>query len=567
MDAASAVEHSLPHLPDPRRAHAVGATDLPLRSIDSWSLLTEAAQRWPRNEAVVACAQDRRLSYAELVDQAALAAAGLQALGIAAGDRIGIWSANRIEWVVFEFAAARIGAVLVNVNPAYLEGELQYVLQDSGCRLLALSARYRNNDCLQMALMVRAQLPALEHLLLVDDTRHPDCTAWQDLLALGRKQPSPEAARVAPDVLANLQYTSGTTGRPKGTMLSHASMINNATLIARRLGLSDQDRVCLPVPMFHCFGMVIGVLGAVGVGATVVMPGETFDAGVTLNVIAAERCTSIYAVPTMFIALMTHERFDSSQVTSLKSGLMGGALCPASVIADCERKMHMRELCLVYGMTETSPISLQSFTDDALEDKQQSVGRVHDHTEVRIVDSGSSQVLAPGEIGELQVRGYLVMLGYWQNPEATRATIDAEGWLTSGDLASMDARGFVQIVGRSKDLVIRGGENIYPREVEETLRSLSGVADAHVFGIPDSYYGEQLCAWIKPLPGAQLAEADIKAGCKEKIAAFKVPYFIRFVDEYPSTASGKVQKFRMREMEISERAQSAAQASPTSTTT
>lgn len=567
MDAASAVEQSLPQLPDPRRAHAVGATDLPLRSIDSWSLLKEAVQRWPTNEAVVASAQGQRLNYAELAEQATLAASGLQSLGIVAGDRIGIWSANRIEWVVFEFAAARLGAVLVNVNPAYLEGELQYVLEDSGCRLLALSARYRNNDCLQMALKVKAQLPALEHLLLVDDTRHADCTAWQDLLSLGRRQAAPAATVVPPDVLANLQYTSGTTGRPKGTMLSHASMINNATLIARRLGLSERDRICLPVPMFHCFGMVIGVLGAVGVGATVVMPGETFDAAVTLDVIAAERCTSIYAVPTMFIALMTHERFESGKVASLKSGLMGGALCPASVIADCQHKMHMRELCLVYGMTETSPISLQSFPDDALQDKQQSVGRVHDHTEVRIVDAGSGQVLAPGEIGELQVRGYLVMLGYWQNSEATRATIDAEGWLTSGDLASMDARGFVQIVGRSKDLVIRGGENIYPREVEETLRSLAGVADAHVFGIPDTYYGEQLCAWIKPLPGARLDEAAIKAGCKEKIAAFKVPYFIRFVDEYPSTASGKVQKFRMREMEISERAKIAAQASPTSTTT
>ena len=555
MDA-STLTNALPCLPDPQVAHAVGAQNTPLLDLGSWALLEQAARRWPRQDAVVCPAQQVRLSYEALREQAATVAAGLRALGIQPGERIGIWSANRAEWIIFEFAAAKIGAILVNVNPAYLEGELQYVMENSGCRLLALSSRYRKNDCLQAALNVQAALPQLSQLLLVDGSSHPACLSWQDLLQQGAARlqgVGDEPVQVDPRAPANLQYTSGTTGRPKGTMLSHYSLINNAALISQRMGLGDQDRVCLPVPLFHCFGMVIGVLGAFGCGAAIVMPAETFDPESTLATIEAERCTSVYAVPTMFIAMMTHPGFDSARVASLRSGLMGGSLCPASVIRDCEEKMHMRDLCLVYGMTETSPISLQSFPDDPLPDKQNSVGRPHEHTEVRIVDPVTKQLMKPGEIGELQVRGYLVMLGYWQNPEATRATIDEQGWLSSGDLAVMDPRGFVQIVGRSKDLVIRGGENIYPREVEETLRAVSGVADAHVFGIPDSYYGEQLCAWIKPLPGVMLEEEAIKAACKQKIASYKVPAFIRFVEEFPSTASGKVQKFRMREFEIKER--------------
>ncbi|WP_161993282.1 AMP-binding protein [Lacisediminimonas profundi] len=556
MDSSARLHQGIPVMPDPQAAWSVGATDWPLLELGSWELLLRAASRFPESDAIVSPAQQKKLSYAELVRQAQTVAAGLLAIGIAPGDRVGIWSANRAEWIVVQFAAAKIGAILVNVNPAYLEGELQYVMEDSGCKALAMASRYRGKDCLQAALNVRAKTPQLTQLILVDEVQHDGFMPWLELLRLGNERlqhKGDETFECQPRAAANLQYTSGTTGRPKGTTLSHHGLVNNAALISRRLGLSETDRVCLPVPLFHCFGMVIGVLGAVWCGAAVVMPSETFDVMTTMKVIESERCTAVYAVPTMFIAMLTHPEFSSERLKSLDKGLMGGSLCPASVVKDTVEKMHMTGMSLVYGLTETSPISLQTFPDDALADKQESVGRVHDHTEVRVVDPDQRKVQAPGQIGELQVRGYLVMLGYWNNPEATSNTIDAEGWLTTGDRAIMNERGFVQIVGRSKEMVIRGGENIYPRETEEALRTLPGVADAQVFGIPDSYYGEQLCAWIRPMPGVTLDEQELKAECKKRIAAYKIPYYIRFVEEFPSTASGKVQKFRMREIEMAQR--------------
>ncbi len=547
---------ALPHMPEPQAAHCVGATDAPLMELGSWSLLCNTAKRFPARDAVVDVAQQKRLSYAALVNEAATMAAGLLAIGIAPGDRVGIWSANRVEWIVIQFATAKIGAILVNVNPAYLAAELQYVMEDAGCKALAMASRYRGNDCLAAGLQVREKCPQLAHLILIDGVGHDGYLAWQALAGLGTARQASHGDEVfecSPRAPANLQYTSGTTGKPKGTTLSHFGLINNGAMIANRLGLTPEDRICLPVPMFHCFGMVIGMLGAVVCGAAIILPAETFDTMTTLRVVEAEKCTALYAVPTMFIAMLTHPEFDGARLTSLSKGLMGGSLCPANVVRDTIEKMHMTAMSPLYGMTETSPISLQCFPDDALADKLGSVGLVHDHAEVRIVDSVERTLMRPGQIGELQVRGYLVMLGYWQKPDATRNTIDADGWLSTGDLATMDERGFVQIVGRSKDMVIRGGENIYPREIEETLRSLAGVADAHVFGIPDDFYGEQLCAWIKPLPGATLNEQDVKAECKQRIASFKVPHVLRFVEEFPSTASGKVQKFRMREIEIAQR--------------
>ncbi|MDB5798148.1 MAG: AMP-dependent synthetase and ligase [Paucimonas sp.] len=561
----SSLGSRLPSLPDPQAAVCIGPTDLPLLELGSWELLANAVRDFGDRDAIASPLRKQTLRYAELARQAATVAAALLEIGIAPGDRVGVWSANRSEWVVMQFAAAKIGAILVNINPAYLEAELQYVVEDSGCRALALSSSYRGRDCLAAAQNVRKQSQQLVHLILLDDAQSLQEPAaaqtgsvihWEQLLETGRQRldaRGDEPFAIDPRAPANLQYTSGTTGKPKGTTLSHYGLVNNGALISRRLGLTRADRICLPVPMFHCFGMVIGVLGAVACGACIVFPGETFDALATLDAIEKERCTGVYAVPTMFIAMLTHPDFDSARVATLNKGLMGGSLCPANVVRDTIEKMHMTSMSLVYGMTETSPISLQSFPDDTLAEKQDSVGRPLDHTQVRVIDPVTREPKRPGEIGELQVRGYLVMLGYWQKPEATRNTIGADGWLSSGDLATMDERGFVQIVGRSKDMVIRGGENIYPREVEETLRSLPGVADAHVFGIPDSYYGEQLCAWIKPLPGAVLDEQAVKAGCKERIASYKVPYYIRFVEEFPSTASGKVQKFRMRESEMKER--------------
>ena len=556
MTPPSDRRRALPRMPDPQAAYCVGATDAPLMELGSWTLLCNTARRFPERDAVVDAEQKKRLSYAGLVREAATVAAGLLAIGIAPGDRVGIWSANRIEWIVVQFAAAKIGAILVNVNPAYLAGELQYVMEDSGCKALAMASRYRGNDCLATGLHVLEHCPQLERLILIDGVQHDGYLAWQQLASLGAARQAShgdEVFETAPRAAANLQYTSGTTGKPKGTTLSHFGLVNNGAMISHRLGLTQEDRICLPVPMFHCFGMVIGMLGAVVCGAAIVLPSETFNSMTTMQVVDAEKCTAIYAVPTMFIAMLTHPEFDGARLITLDKGLMGGSLCPANVIRDTIEKMHMTAMSLVYGLTETSPISLQSFPDDALADKQGSVGMVHDHTEVRIVDSAERTPMHPGQIGELQVRGYLVMLGYWQNPDATSNTIDAEGWLSTGDLATMDERGFVQIVGRSKDMVIRGGENIYPREIEETLRSLPGVADAHVFGVPDDYYGEQLCAWIRPLPGATLNEQDVKVECKKRIASYKVPHAIRFVEEFPSTASGKVQKFRMRDFEIAQR--------------
>lgn len=545
-----------PRLPDPSMSLCVGPTDAKLMELNSWELLAMTAETYPDHDALVSPWQQQRLSYTQLLDQASQVAAGLRALAVQAGDRLGVWGANRVEWIVFQFAAAKLGAILVNVNPAYREGELQYVIEDSGCSVLALSCSYRGHDNLAAARAVRKRHPGLRSLVLLDDADVDGCVRWSQLLRLGAERVRLEEAGPAinPRAPANLQYTSGTTGKPKGTTLSHFSLVNNAAMIVRRLQLNDADRVCLPVPLFHCFGMVIGVLGAVASGAAVVLPGENFDPAGTLEAVERERCTALYAVPTMFIALMNDPQFDSARVSTLKKGLMGGSLCPPSVVRDTVEKMHMKSMSLVYGMTETSPISVQSFPDDSLEDKQNSVGRPQDHTEVRVVDPVRKTLLPVGEIGELQVRGYLVMLGYWKNPEATRNTVDAEGWLSTGDLATMNQRGFVQIVGRSKDMVIRGGENIYPREVEDVLRELEGVADAHVFGIPDDYYGEQLCAWIKLRPDAQSSEQQIRDGCKQRVASYKVPGHIRFVDEYPCTASGKVQKFRMRELEIEMRA-------------
>jgi fatty-acyl-CoA synthase len=542
---------------------AQGGLEPPLREISMAQLLSEAAKRYPKQDAVVSVWQQKTLTFEQLEAEAHNAAAALLAYGIGAGDRVGIWSANRIEWLIVQFAVARIGAILVNVNPAYRQTELGYVIGHAKCKALFLAPAFRTFNCVDAAQAVRATSDTLEHLIVLDETRHDQTIAWADFVARGKDVEQSKvdelAGRVTIHQPVSIQYTSGTTGAPKGATLSHFNLVNNGALIGARLRLRETDRICLPVPLFHCFGMVIGVLGAFAHGAAVVFASEAFDAGACLAAVAQERCTAIYGVPMMFIAMQNHADFDSSRLTTLRTGLMGGAPCPAEIIRAAIEKMHMKEIAVLYGMTETAPISLQGTPEDSFDQRVHSVGLALPHTEVKVVDAAGATVPL-GTPGELCIRGYLVMLGYWENPDATAKAVDADGWMHSGDLAVMRDDHYVAIVGRIKDMVIRGGENVFPREIEEFLHTLAEVAEAQVFGIPDDVYGEQVCAWIRLKPGATLDEQTLRSRCKGHIASFKIPHYVRFVTEYPTTASGKVQKFRMREIEIEQRRVATAQA-------
>jgi fatty-acyl-CoA synthase len=526
----------------------------PLRNMSIGDVLRSAYEQFPAHEAIVSVWQGRALTYSQLYLLVCQAANALAAHGIRAGDRVGIWSANRIEWVIVQFAAAQLGAILVNINPAYRQTELEQVIEHSKCAALFLAPSYRGFDCVSAACHAKSKSPALRHLFLLDDVPREGAISWGEFMTRGSSS-DPYAQRVeeagiAPTSAASIQYTSGTTGAPKGATLSHHNLVNNCYAIGARMGLKHSDRICLPVPMFHCFGMGIGVLGAVAYGATVVFPGETFDAGGCLAAVEREKCTAIYAVPMMFIAMLNHADFDPSKLASLRTGLMGGAPCPVEILRAARERMHMREVAVLYGMTETSPISFQGRPHDELEQRVQTVGAVQSHVQAKIIDPVSGETLPVGQQGELCVRGYLVMLGYWENAAATSKAIDRDGWMHTGDLAVMREDRYVAIVGRIKDMVIRGGENIFPREIEEFLYTVEGVEDAQVFGVPDAIYGEQLCAWVRPKANARLDGDILRARCKGRIASFKIPAVFRIVSEFPTTASGKVQKFRMREMEL-----------------
>jgi fatty-acyl-CoA synthase len=526
-----------------------GASEVPLLGETIGENLRRIAERFPDREALVVPYQGYRATYRQLWEQTGLVAQGLLARGVKKGDRVGIWSPNRYEWVLAQYATARIGAVLVNVNPAYRTHELEHVLKQSATSVLVIARGFRQANYVEMVREAVQRCPEHRQTLVIDDE-------WSALLDEGRRAGAGLLAererQLDPDDAINIQYTSGTTGFPKGATLSHHNILNNGFFIGEALRYTERDRVCIPVPLYHCFGMVLGNLAITTHGACMVYPGESFEPGAVLATVEKERCTSLYGVPTMFIAELDHPDFKKTDFASLRTGIMAGSPCPVEVMRRVQSEMHMPEVTICYGMTETSPVSTQSAVDDPLEKRVSTVGRVHPHVEVKIVDPSTGRVVPRGVTGELCTRGYSVMLGYWQDPSSTRQAIDPGRWMHTGDLATMDEQGYVNIVGRIKDMVLRGGENIYPREVEEFLYTKPEVADVQVIGVPDLKYGEELMAWVKLRAGASVSADELRAYCKGRIATYKIPRYWKFVDGFPMTVTGKVQKFKMREQAIAE---------------
>jgi fatty-acyl-CoA synthase len=531
------------------QSYASGVSSLPLLGETIGDNLHRTVDAHGGNEALVVPHQRYRATYRELWDQISLAARGLIARGVVKGDRVGIWSPNRYEWVVIQFATARIGAILVNINPAYRTTELEYALRQSGVSLLILARAFRQTDYVGMLAEVRAACPDLREALVLED-------GWEQLLRDGATVDEAALVGIETELQCddpiNIQYTSGTTGFPKGATLSHHNILNNGFFIGEGVRYTSADRVCIPVPFYHCFGMVLGNLACTTHGACIVVPGEAFDAGTVLRVTAEERCTSLYGVPTMFIAELDHPDFERTDFSLLRTGIMAGSPCPVEVMKKVQSRMHMREVTICYGMTETSPVSTQSALDDPLEKRVGTVGRVHPHVEVKIVDPETNRCVERGAAGELCTRGYSVMVGYWANPDATAEAIDAARWMHTGDLATMDETGYVNIVGRIKDMIIRGGDNIYPREIEEFLYGHPDVSDVQVIGVPSERYGEEVMAWVKPKDGAALTGATLEAFCRDRIATNKIPRYWKFVDSFPMTVTGKVQKYLMRQQAVEE---------------
>jgi fatty-acyl-CoA synthase len=533
----------------PALSYAHGASNVPLLGETIGANLRRTVERFGDREALVVPHQGYRATYRQFWEQVGLAARGLLARGVKTGDRVGVWSPNRVEWVVLQYATARIGAILVTVNPACRATELEYALNRSGVSLLCLACGFRATDYLAILAEVRGRCPQLRDVLVLDSD-------WSRLLAdgvkLGEDALAAVESRLQFDDPINIQYTSGTTGAPKGATLSHHNILNNGYFVGGRLRYTERDRVCIPVPFYHCFGMVLGNLGCTSRGACIVVPGESFDALAVLQTVQAERCTSLYGVPTMFIAELGHPRFAEFDLSTLRTGIMAGAPCPTELMRQVRSRMHMGDVTIACGMTETAPVSTQTTPDDPVEKRVETVGRPLDHVEIKIVDRATGEVVPRGVPGEQCTRGYLVMLGYWDDPDATVRAVDSAGWMHTGDLAVMDDEGFVKIVGRIKDVIIRGGENVYPREVEEFLHTIPGVAEAQVVGAPSVKYGEEVVAWVRLAPGATLTAADLHAACAGRIATFKIPRHWKFVESFPMTVTGKVQKFRMRELAAAE---------------
>jgi fatty-acyl-CoA synthase len=525
-----------------RPSYVHGASGTPLLGQTIGENLDRAVERWGDREALVSCHQGLRYTYAELGKAVDRLARALLAEGLRPGDRVGIWSPNCAEWVLVQYATAKAGIVLVNINPAYRTSELAYALRQSGCRALIAAPSFKTSDYASMVESVRGELPALERVVLLGSPE------WEALA--GGADQDVELPDCQFDEPINIQYTSGTTGFPKGATLSHHNILNNGYFVAEGCRYSEQDRVCIPVPFYHCFGMVMGNLGSTTHGACMVIPEAAFDPEATLRAVQDERCTSLYGVPTMFIAELEHPDFDSFDLSSLRTGIMAGSPCPIETMRRVVDEMHMEEVTICYGMTETSPVSTQTGADDPLDKRVGTVGRVHPHVEIKVIDSETGAIVDREQPGELCTRGYSVMLGYWDEPDKTAEAIDRARWMHTGDLAVMDADGYLRIVGRIKDMVIRGGENLYPREVEEFLYGHPDVADVQVVGVPDARYGEELMAWIVPRGGAEIDRDAIAEFCEGKIARHKVPRYVATVDEFPMTVTGKVQKFKLREMAI-----------------
>ena len=525
-----------------------GTSDVPLRGETIGEMWNAAVGEAGSATALVSRHQGIRWSYNELQREVERCARALMASGVDKGDRVGIWSPNNAEWVVLQFAAARVGAILVNVNPSYRAHELEYALVQSGTSLLVMAEGYKGTDYGEVIALTA--VPALRERVLLG-------FEWDDFLdradAVSVSELRDREQSLAFDEPINIQYTSGTTGAPKGATLSHHNILNNGFFIGRTLGYTKADRVCLPVPFYHCFGMVIGNLAIVTHGASIVIPSEVFDARAVLEAVAEERCTSLYGVPTMFIAALGHEDFDSFDLTSLRTGVMAGSPCPIEVMRRVRSEMHMDEVTICYGMTETSPVSTQTQRDAPLDKQVGTVGTIHPHVEIKVIDPETGLVVPRGKTGEVLTRGYCVMLGYWADAEATANAIDAARWMHTGDLGAIDQDGYVNIVGRSKDMIIRGGENVYPREIEEFLYTHEAIEDVQVIGVPDERYGEEICAWVVLCDGVSLTTEELEQFCRERIARYKVPRYIRFVDDFPMTITGKIQKFKMREHEIAAR--------------
>ncbi|KWH21643.1 AMP-binding protein [Burkholderia multivorans] len=554
--------------PENGLSYVRGATDVPLSEATIGRFLRDTAERFPERPAVVFREQQVRWTWREFAAEIDVLAAGLAALGIGKGDRVGIWSPNRSEWLLTQFATARIGAILVNINPAYRLAELEYALNKVGCTAVIAAERFKSSAYVEMLQTIApelanvapgelraARVPSLRTVVSMGDVAPPGMFRFADVIARGRATVDSAALDALGATLAatdpiNIQFTSGTTGSPKGATLTHRNVVNNARFIARAMRFSEQDALCIPVPLYHCFGMVLAVLACVSTGAAMVFPGEAFDPVATLAAVAEERCTALHGVPTMFIAELDHPEFATFDLSTLRTGIMAGSPCPIETMKRVVSQMHLSEITIAYGMTETSPVSFQSSTDDPLEKRTTTVGRVQPHLEVKIVDP-SGEIVPVGVTGELCTKGYSVMLGYWDDDAKTREVL-IDGWMHTGDLATLDAEGYCNIVGRLKDMVIRGGENVYPREIEEFLFRHPKIQSAQVFGVPDPKYGEELCAWIVLRADEQMTEDDVRAFCQGQIAHYKIPRYIRFVDELPMTVTGKVQKFVMRERMIDE---------------
>ena len=530
-------------------SHSIGASEPPLLEYTIGEALDRAAAAWPDSLALVSRHQGICWTWAELDEQADRIISGLLERGFQKGDRIGIWAPNCAEWVVTQFATAKAGLILVTINPAYRLSEVEYALNKVGCVGLITAVSFKTSDYVGMLRELGpAKLPNLRLMVTLGEAAHEGFVTWADLGI------APDAARLAAVAATldrndpiNIQFTSGTTGFPKGAALTHRNILNNGYFTGRTIKLSPADRVCIPVPLYHCFGMVLGNLACLTSGAAMVFPGEAFDPRLALEAVQAEGCTALYGVPTMFITVLNQPEFDSFNVSTLRTGIMAGSPCPITTMREVISRLNMREVTIGYGMTETSPLTTQTATDDPLEERVSTVGRVHPHAEARIVGP-DGRTLPRGEQGEYCARGYAVMLGYWGDPEKTAEAIDSESWMHSGDLATMDDNGYVRITGRIKDMIIRGGENIYPREIEEFLLSHPAIADAQVFGVPDEKYGEEVCCWVIAKVGASIEAADVIQHCKGQIAHYKAPRHIRVVEAFAMTVTGKAQKFEMRKI-------------------